>query len=42
MTLSIRHGQPPQMELRQEFPPTNRLVCLSPYVADGPRKLELD
>src|SRR5216684_8503023 len=30
---------PPLMELRREFPPTNRLLWLSPYVADGPRKL---
>jgi hypothetical protein len=33
---------PPLMELRREFPPTNRLLWLSPYVANGPRKLALD
>src|SRR5437773_3555777 len=33
---------PPLMELRREFPPTNRLLWLSPYVADCPRKLARD
>jgi len=30
------------MELWRESLPTNRLLCLSPYVADGPRKLALE
>ena len=30
------------MELRREFPPSNRWLWFSPYVADCPRKLARD